>query len=916
LRTVARLTERPAPALADLAAAHILRAERAGTPGDLFAALEAAEEAVEASPRNRAALFNRALALHRIGLVEEAARDWREYLAVDSTSRWAADARRHLRLALSVVEPPPAPARKASAEIYAAYAAANPQGGRVLGWCRVLGDWSGALLSGDTTGAEGHLRRAGALAGALERRPGGDASLADAVGAIRAAGTGAKRRLARGHREFAAGCALENDAAYQAALPRFTAAEREAENSPTLRRWARLFRGSAEFHLGDVKSGDSILRQVIGEADVRRHPALAARARLSLASVRIRGERHEAALELATEANRLFARAGERELEGTTFQSMAVAHYFLRDMDAGYRRAGQALERLRPYRASNRLYNSLSTNAHFAAEDGLVHAALRLQNEAVRIAGRTRAPAFIAESRLARSQLRHAVAAEGLSGDDMDAARKAMARLPDANAHGWMTAERQLAEAGTTLRNQPARAAEVLDSAAAYFLGIPAPIRALPAVVGGAEARLWAGDVAGAIERMDTALSILEERRGAIRMEPRRAAVFEAARRMVDRVVMIKLAAGHTAEALAYMDRGRATLAVTGRRGGSDAKGPIAGPEGEVALEYALVGDTLLIWTVEGRRIGFHRATIDTVQLAREVERLRSGMEDAADASELRPMLSRLHEWLIRPVRDRLGGPGTPLVVVADGEIASVPFAALFDAERGRYLIEDRPIRFVPSLNVVRSRRPTQSTGAALLVADPAFEPREHPEELDRLAGALREIRAIEPEYANARLLKEEKATRAALEEWLPKSAVVHYAGHALFDDERPERSRLVLAPDPERKVSGRLSAEELAAMDLRGVRLVVLSACRTVRSGRGRAAGLTGLVGSLLAAGADGAVGTLWDIDDGASLPLMIEFHRAYRRSSDAPRALQAAQIRVLRGTGSAPGSPAVWAAFRYTGR
>jgi CHAT domain-containing protein len=136
-----------------------------------------------------------------------------------------------------------------------------------------------------------------------------------------------------------------------------------------------------------------------------------------------------------------------------------------------------------------------------------------------------------------------------------------------------------------------------------------------------------------------------------------------------------------------------------------------------------------------------------------------------------------------------------------------------------------------------------------------------------------------------------------------------------VFDDARPERSYLVLAPDA-RDDAGRLTAADLARLDLRNVRLVVLSACRTVRSGRTRASGYTGLSGALLAAGAEGTVGSLWDVDDRATAALMASFHQAYSRIPDAASALRRAQLSLLRVDDPSLRSPAAWAAFRYAGR
>jgi CHAT domain-containing protein len=141
---------------------------------------------------------------------------------------------------------------------------------------------------------------------------------------------------------------------------------------------------------------------------------------------------------------------------------------------------------------------------------------------------------------------------------------------------------------------------------------------------------------------------------------------------------------------------------------------------------------------------------------------------------------------------------------------------------------------------------------------------------------------------------------------------MLHYAGHAVADDHRPERSYLVLAGN---RHSGRLSAGEIERLDLHRVRLVVLSACQTARRTGGRASGLTGLAGAFQAAGARGVVAGLWRVDDADTRVLMIEFHRRYRASGNAVTALNAAQVALLDSPRAELRSPAAWAGFRYTG-
>jgi CHAT domain-containing protein len=98
-------------------------------------------------------------------------------------------------------------------------------------------------------------------------------------------------------------------------------------------------------------------------------------------------------------------------------------------------------------------------------------------------------------------------------------------------------------------------------------------------------------------------------------------------------------------------------------------------------------------------------------------------------------------------------------------------------------------------------------------------------------------------------------------------------------------------------------------------VRLVVLSACQTLRAGSGRSGGFAGFAGALVGAGAGGVLGSLWRVDDEQTAALMRAFHPRYRELGHGPRALQAAQLQMLRSADGAQRAPSAWAGFRYVG-
>jgi CHAT domain-containing protein/tetratricopeptide (TPR) repeat protein len=116
----------------------------------------------------------------------------------------------------------------------------------------------------------------------------------------------------------------------------------------------------------------------------------------------------------------------------------------------------------------------------------------------------------------------------------------------------------------------------------------------------------------------------------------------------------------------------------------------------------------------------------------------------------------------------------------------------------------------------------------------------------------------------------------------------------------------------------GILTAEEVSALDLAGVRLAVLSACRT---GAGRITsgeGVFGLRRAFLVAGAATVVTNLWDVEDRAGQAWIEEFYRGrLRRGRTIPEAMRGASLAVLAARRSAHLSihPFYWAGWVAVG-
>jgi CHAT domain-containing protein/tetratricopeptide (TPR) repeat protein len=896
--------EASAPILSDLAGGYLVRAQRRSSAMDLLLAVETAERSLRVDSGYAPAHYNLALALDELHLDDTARRAWQGVAARERGTPWGRRAAKRVQAltAASARRPGFAPGSR-----LADWATHEPEHARVLAMDTLLGEWGRAYLRRDTAAAHSRLAEAGAIGDALAGQ-GRDHTVADAVHAIGRAEVRptSVRRLAQAHADYSRGQQLL-EARDSLAIGAFAAARAQASASPALAEWARYSHSVALFYAGRAVAMQGF-QQTARRADTLRYPALAARGYGSSGTPLLRAGSYDPARAAYLSAIRFAERAGERDYAGGMRSLDAEAMYALGFEDGAFDAMRDALATLRPYRRSRWLHNTLYVMAQAATVRGLNAASLLVQDEGVTV-GAGREPATHAEALLARARARVAAGDPRGAAVDVSTSEPLVRGLAEGPQRAWLEHDLLLSKAGLRIGQDPARAAADLDPVVEYFASGQV-IRLLPALARRAEARLNMGDVARAVEDLDAAAVLLDSLSDDVRSAAARASMLDAARGTFDRLAVLHARQGRPADALAALERGRASLGP--RRGlGRMPRRALAAPTGHVALEYALVGDTLLSFVVAGPSVHLSARVVDRGDVLHAVAELRSGLEHMGTPRDvLRARLSYLYDLLVRPIGARIPA-GVPLVVVADGEMAAIPFAALYDSRRARYLVQDHSIRFS---STVASAPPAPAGGTlaqarSVFVADPAFSEDEHPL-LERLpltgAAALRTATA----YPRATVLSGPAAVPAAVARALPGAAFIEFAGHVVLDEQRPAQSYLVLAPQPGHV--GRMTAVELEQLDLSQAELVVLSACQTQRAPSGRS-GLAGLSGAVLAAGARGVIGSLWRVDDERTRALMQEFHSAYRPTGHGVHALRQAQLRLLSSPDPALSSPAAWAGFRF---
>jgi CHAT domain-containing protein len=128
----------------------------------------------------------------------------------------------------------------------------------------------------------------------------------------------------------------------------------------------------------------------------------------------------------------------------------------------------------------------------------------------------------------------------------------------------------------------------------------------------------------------------------------------------------------------------------------------------------------------------------------------------------------------------------------------------------------------------------------------------------------------------------------------LAQYRIVHFATHALLNNEHPELSGIVLSLVDEqgRPQDGFLRLHEIYNLNL-PVELVVLSACQSGLGKDVKGEGLVGLVRGFMYAGASRVVASRWKVNDWATAELMKQFYTRMLKDGMRPAAaLRAAQV------------------------
>ncbi|HJQ40366.1 MAG TPA: CHAT domain-containing protein [Thermoanaerobaculia bacterium] len=878
--------ERPddARVWSDLAAARHAAAMRFDMKSEEPDALAAVDRALKIDPRLPEALFNRALILESLGVMAQAREAWDQYLAIDSTSAWAQEARTRrdaIRMTTTRKEfrkqLPRLESRAADGDVR--FVAHYPEESRQLGENRSLGAWAAAYQAGNAGEAQRQLAIARAIGGALEAES-GEHLLSDLVATIDRAKDAERARLAAAHVVYQQAYAARGLGQHAAARPQYLRAAALFGETPGAL-WARFWAADAENLAGDVQTARREFEELSASVSDR-YKALIGLIGLMRGTAEAKLVHWQSAIDHLNVALAHFQGIGERLNAAVASGRIAESAAILGRRDEAWNAWSTALRTASEIGENDYVYGWLNVTGNAENLFGHREAAMSLLDLAIRQGGGT--PAARAEVFFRRAIL------SARAGETADAVRfvaegqAAAGSIEDEIPRENTLADFDVAEGIVYARSDPQRALAALTRA----IGLRSESRTLllpPTLLERARVLRSLGRGDEAIADLQSAIVISESQRGSVQWKDMKSDALGGIDEIYTSLAELLLERGKFREAFMTADRAAAHAFYGAAAAKSvlplDALQQRLGPN-DVVLEYLVLPRKTIVFAAALGRFETRETAIASTEVARRVSALDQALRDRLPIETVQRASSELHEILIAPVHDLLRA-GTSIIFVSDPLLASVPFAALFDAKSGRWLIEEHALHLVPSALVHDVAR--TETSSAVVAIRPATK------DVD-LPRTVREIETVTRLYPQATVMEGKAATLDSVLDAIRDADIVHYAGHTNSDTE----AGLLL------RAGTIVYGADVARITLRGSPLVVLAGCRTLRGGARREDLATSLARAFLLAGARAVVGTAWDVEDGPAAELFTRFLESNAQTGDAVAALSGAQRSMLQHRGRHP--------------
>ncbi|MBI4853132.1 MAG: CHAT domain-containing protein [Acidobacteria bacterium] len=946
--------------LNDLACSYLAKFYDEDRPQDLIYALANIKDALNADPKGSfiEIRFNYALMLEKLDLKIIARQAWEDYLKIDSSSEWANEARSHIavldgplyadiwkqeraKLEKLIVEE--GQTSQTFQEIVKKYS--NPS--RVYVIEELLGDWGKAYLDNDKALAKQKLNTARAIGDILVGLD-KDNLIRDMVAVIDKYSNRSEQltELAKAHISCKQGIALidlseatNSLIVLNKALTTFNKLGDNAGKCLILLHICRCQRVVSKYDLA-LK----ISQQVRNIAKTSGYPYLSGRAWIQEANTYINLVNPKASLEAVNTAQVFLESINDQDDLVTTNVIFTLNYNKFHNLEESFKHIYKAIKYfnfstkilLAPaifatFRDCVILLGNPSVSIVFCSElINLLNTYNSKQYIALATAFYWRSFAYYKNNDIENAF------------KDLDYVKELLEKIEDKAYKQRLAEEVNIRKGDLYLFKNPHLAIDAYTKALDYFREFPDSFHKTHIYLSRSSAYLDIENIIQAETDLEEAIKEFEKERNNIKEEINRISFFENTVLAYEKMANIQLTFHKNVEkSFDYVEKAKARAlldSIEGIKTSSNSQSfkdskslPLTVkeiqkhlPENLAIIEYKIFAEQIAIWILQKDKLNFVQIPINNKSLDNLIDNFLSVIDQKGSKENLTKTSEPLYKSLIEPTKQFINKE-TVIVFIPDKNLNLIPFAALINPETKKYLTEEHLISYSPSATIfvrclqkslkLATKNTEKNTEKALIIGNPKFETKDFPK-LNQLRFASQEAKEIALTYKNSLLFPSEKATKKAFLENAANYDVIHFAGHAIVNENSNLFSLLILASDKQNTIDkGALYAYEIYNYRFIKTRLIVLAACRTA-SGKGfQGEGVTNLARPFLASGIPSVVASLWNANDEASAKLFTSFHKERAKGKSSIEALRIAQIELITSSDIKYKDPKSWAPFMLLG-